>query len=225
MGKKQLSTRDVVLRTIKSVNSATVDVLAEAAGVSPVTVRHHVNGLLADGLIESESVRRSVGRPYHIYHLTPDGQELFPKKYFALSNRLLDELKERFSAEVVNDLFQSLVQKIIDEHRSEFEHLDFEGRLNYLMRLLADEGFLARWEHSGESGYRITEYSCPFLNMGQTHAEVCTLDTALIQAVLGTEIEQHSCMLNGDDCCQFELMPNTAHLSNTTIALPEVLVK
>jgi predicted ArsR family transcriptional regulator len=219
MGKKQSSTRDVVLRTIKSVNGATVDVLAEAAGVSPVTVRHHVNGLLADGLIESESVRRNVGRPYHIYHLSEAGQELFPKKYFALSNRLLDELKVRFSAEIVNDLFQSLVQKIIDEHRPEFEPLDFEGRLNYLMRLLADEGFLARWEHRG-NGYRITEYSCPFLNMGQTHAEVCTLDTALIQAVLETEIEQHSCMLNGDDCCQFELLPNRA-----TIALPEVLVQ
>lgn len=219
MGKKQNSTRDVVLRTIKSVNGATVDVLAEAAGVSPVTIRHHINGLLADDLIESESVRRSVGRPYHVYYLSEAGQELFPKKYFALSNRLLDELKERFSADVVNDLFHSLVQKIIDEHRPEFEHLDFEGRLNYLMRLLADEGFLARWENHG-AGYRITEYSCPFLNMGQQHAEICTLDTALIQAVLGTEIEQHSCMLNGDDCCQFELLPH-----ESTIALPEVIVQ
>ncbi len=225
MGKKQNSTRDIVLRTIKSVSGATVDVLAEAAGVSPVTVRHHVNSLLADGLIESESVRRSVGRPYHIYHLTEAGQELFPKKYFALSNRLLGELKERFSAEVVNDLFQSLVQKIIDEHHHEFEHLDFESRLNYLMHLLADEGFLARWERNG-AGYRITEYSCPFLTMGQQHAEICTLDTALIQAVLATEIEQHSCMLNGDDCCQFELVPHDGHAPNTTtIALPEVLVK
>ncbi len=225
MGKKQNSTREVVLRTIKSANGATVEVLAEAAGVSPVTVRHHVNGLLADGLIEADSVRRKVGRPYHVYFLSEEGQELFPKKYFALSNRLLEELKERFSAEVVNDLFQSLVQKIIDEHRHEFEHLDFEERLNYLMRLLADEGFLARWEHSG-AGYRITEYSCPFLNMGQQHSEICTLDTALIQAVLGTEIEQHSCMLNGDDCCQFELLPNAAHMPNkATIALPEVLVQ
>ncbi len=198
---------------------ATVDQLASAAGVSPVTVRHHLNGLLADGLIESEPVRRKVGRPYHVYSLSEAGLELFPKKYFALSSRLLDELKDRFSAEIVNDLFQSLVQRIIADHRHEFEPLDFEARLDYLMRLLADEGFLAKWERKGDA-YHINEFSCPFISIGQQHAEICTLDRALIEAVMDTKIEQHSCMLHGDDCCQFTVTPGTQ-----TIALPEVNVR
>ncbi|MFN2207652.1 MAG: helix-turn-helix domain-containing protein, partial [Candidatus Promineifilaceae bacterium] len=51
-----MSTRDVILRTIKAQPRANVEALAEAANVSPVTVRHHLNGLQAGGLIESESV-------------------------------------------------------------------------------------------------------------------------------------------------------------------------
>ena len=190
-----------------------------AAKVSPVTVRHHINSLLADSLIEAESVRRKVGRPYHVYSLSEAGHELFPKKYFALSSRLLEELKERFPGEVVNELFESVVQRIVTEHRSEFESLDFEARLDYVVKLLADEGFLARWEKV-DNGYKLTEYSCPFIGIGQQHAEICTLDTALIEAVLDTKVSQHSCMLNGEDCCEFIVMPDVQ-----TISLPEVIVQ
>ena len=200
-------------------NGATVDQLADAAGVSPVTVRHHLNGLQADGLISAESIRRKVGRPYYVYSLSEAGLELFPKKYFALSNRLLDEVKERFSGEVVNDLFQSLVQRIIDDHRAEFEPLSFEERLDYLMHLLADEGFLANWKRDGDA-YHINEFSCPFISIGHQHAEICTLDRALIEAVMDTTIEQHSCMLHGDDCCQFTVVPEPQ-----TIALAEVTIQ
>lgn len=202
------STRDVVLRTIKSLNRVTVDDLAEAASVSPVTVRHHLNSLQAEGLIESEGVRRKIGRPYHVYSLTEAGQELFPKKYFALSTRLLAELKEQFPTEIVNQLFENVVQKIVAEHRAEFEQLNFEDRLDYLVNILADEGFLARWEKV-DDGYKLIEYSCPFLGIGHQHGEICSLDTALIEAVMGTTIEQHSCMLDGEDCCQFSITPTT----------------
>ncbi len=219
MKKVKTSTRDVVLHSIKSMNGATVDQLAEVAGVSPVTVRHHLNGLQAEGLISAEAIRRKVGRPYYVYTVSEAGLELFPKKYFALSNRILDELKDRFSADVVNDLFQSLVQRIIDQHRTQFERLAFEDRLDYLMRLLADEGFMADWKREGDT-YLINEFSCPFISIGQQHAEICSLDRALIEAVTNAPIEQHSCMLDGDECCQFTVLP-----SPKSIPLAEVTIQ
>lgn len=199
------TTRETVLHTIKDMHRATVDDLAAAADVSPVTVRHHLNGLMADGLIESDSVRRKVGRPYYVYSVSEKGNELFPKTYLALSSRLLDEMKERFSGEVVTDLFQGVVQGILDDHVGEFEHLPMEARLDYLVDLLEDEGFLARWEKNGDK-YDIIEYSCPLLSIGQTHQEVCTLDTVLIESVMQVKIEQHSCMIEGDNRCRFTLV-------------------
>lgn len=219
-------TRDIILRSIKALSPATVEQLAEAATVSPVTVRHHLNSLQADGLIEVEAVRRKVGRPYYVYHLSEAGLELFPKKYYSLSSRLIEVLKGRFSAEIVSDLFHGVVQRIIEEHSGEFEQLSFEARLDYLVELLAQEGFLARWERN-EDGYRIVEYSCPYLSMGQLHAEICMLDTTLIQAVMRTQVQQHSCMLKGDSSCQFTFVRQAeaaAASSTPTILLSEVRI-
>ena len=204
--KEKQSTRETILYTLKTTHEAKVEELAIAANISPVTVRHHLNGLQADGLVEVKSVRRKVGRPYYVYSLSEKGNELFPKKYFSLTNRLLDEMKEQLPPEMISKLFSGVVDKIVEEHRAEFEKLQFEAKLDYLIELLAQEGFLAEWEKVDE-GYRLKEYSCPYLTMGQTHAEVCGLDKELMISVLELPVKQNSCMLNGDDCCQFVVSP------------------
>lgn len=203
--KGKQSTRELILHALKEAAQSNIESLAEAADISPVTVRHHLNALQADGLIEVESVRRKVGRPYYVYSLTDKGNDLFPQKYFSLTSRLLEELKERLPADTVNEIFVSLVEKMLEERAGEFEGLPFEERLNYVIKLLGTEGFLARWEKMPDGRYQIIEYSCPYISMGQQHTEVCTLDKQLMVTVLGTAVEQHSCMLHGDDCCQFTL--------------------
>ncbi|HEX6383753.1 MAG TPA: DeoR family transcriptional regulator [Anaerolineae bacterium] len=200
--KPKQSTRDTILETLKQSPQAKIEELAGAADVSPVTVRHHLNSLQADGLVEVDSIRRKVGRPYYVYSLSEKGHELFPQKYFRLTNRLLDEIKARLPSEAVTELFQGLVETIVEEHTGEFEDLPFEKRIAYLVDLLAEEGFLARWNKT-EDGYQLIEYSCPYLSVGQKHAEICTLDHSLMVSVLQTSVKQHSCMLHGDDCCEF----------------------
>jgi DeoR family transcriptional regulator, suf operon transcriptional repressor len=200
----KLSTREIILDSIKRSHEATVDALAEIADVSPVTVRHHLNSLQAEGLLESRSVRRKVGRPYYVYRLSDQGQELFPKRYMRLSSLLLDELKSRFATDVVTELFNSVVEKLVDEHRPEINKLDFEERLDFLIEILEQEGFLADWELT-ETGYRLTEYSCPYISVGQKHSEICSFDKTLITIVLEADITQHTCMLRGDTCCEFSV--------------------
>lgn len=200
------STREIILRTIKQRHQATVKELAEAAEVSPVTVRHHLNALQAESLLVSDSVRRKVGRPYHVYSLSDKGTELFPKRYARLSTRLLEELKRQFPSEVVVELFSNVVRDIVDEQQEEFEDLEFEERLSFLIDLLAEEGFLARWEEE-DGEYHLIEYSCPYISLGKEHTEICTFDKELIISVLGTEVEQHSCMLTGANCCDFSFVP------------------
>lgn len=204
--KGKQSTRELILDALMASSApCKIDLLAKAADISPVTVRHHLNALQAEGLIEVESIRRKVGRPYYVYSLSEKGHEMFPKKYFSLANRLLEELKDRLPADTVNEIFISLVNRMMQERADEFEGLPLEERLNYVINLLGTEGFLARWEKMADGRYQIIEYSCPYISMGQQHAEVCTLDTQIMVSVLGTAVEQQSCMLNGDNCCQFTL--------------------
>ena len=200
--KKKKTTREVILHGIKSSPHSTVEELAEMADVSPVTVRHHLNALQAEGVIEIASIRRKVGRPYYVYSLSEKGQELFPKRYVRLTSRLLDEMKGRLPEEIVNEIFNGVVENVLEEHRGEFEHLPLEQRLDYLVELLAEEGFLSTWEKT-DSGYRLVEYSCPYLSIGSTHVEVCHFDRKLMDGILQLPVHQTSCMLQGANCCQF----------------------
>ncbi len=200
----KLSTRDVILDAIKQANEATVEDLAEAADVSPVTVRHHLNSLQAVGLLNTRSVRRKVGRPYYIYRLSDKGHELFPQRYVRLSNLLIEELKQQFPSERIVELFKNVVERVVEEHQAALSGMSFEEKLDYLIELLAEEGFLASWE-VGDGGYQLTEYSCPYYSLGQQHSEVCVFDSQLMIKVLGTPVNQHSCMLDGDSSCQFTI--------------------
>ena len=208
--KTRTNTRETILHKIKEQHSTTVEKLAEAADVSPVTVRHHLNALLADGSIEATPVRRSVGRPHMTYSLSEAGEELFPKNYFRLSTLLLEEIRDRFSPDVVTSIFNGVANRIANDNSERFEGLSFEGRLDFLVTLLEEEGFMARWEKNGD-GYQLTEYGCPWLSIGEAHSEVCSFDKELINSVLKTRFQQNSCMLKGDPCCQFNIAaPNGA---------------
>jgi predicted ArsR family transcriptional regulator len=197
-----------------------VEELAEAAEISPVTVRHHLNALQAEGVIEVSTVRRKVGRPYYVYSLSERGQELFPMRYVRLINRLLNEMKDRLPEEVIGEIFNGVVDSVLEQHRGEFEHLPIEKRLDYLVRLLSDEGFLSTWERTPD-GYRLLEYSCPYMSIGSTHTEVCNFDTQLMSGVLKLHVEQTSCMLHGDRCCQFTVISNAGEVE-TTLRIPEM---
>lgn len=205
---KKRTTRDIILHTIKSSPQSTVEELAEAADISPVTVRHHLNALQAEGTIESATIRRKVGRPYYVYSLSERGQELFPKRYVRLTSRLLDEMKDRLPEKLLNEIFEGVVDTVLREHHGKFEHLPLEQRLDYLVKLLSDEGFLSTWERT-PGGYRLVEYSCPYLSIGSTHAEVCSFDRQLMSGILELRVHQESCMLHGASCCQFSIDADT----------------
>lgn len=217
--RKKRTTREVILHTIKSSPQSTVDDLAEAADISPVTVRHHLNALQAEGVIEAVSVRRKVGRPYYVYSLNEKGQELFPKRYVRLTSRLLDEIKDRLPVDVVDQIFNGVVDSVVEDHRGEFEHLPLEQRLDYLVELLAEEGFLSSWEKTGIGTYRLVEYSCPYLSIGTTHTEVCHFDRRLMDVILQIPVHQESCMLEGSNCCQFAL--DTASTDETVLVMTD----
>lgn len=207
--KGKQTTRDTILLALKSSAQSKVEELAGVANVSPVTVRHHLNALQAEGLIEVNSVRRKVGRPYYVYSLSESGHELFPHKYVRLTNRMLDELKATLPPGTVTKLFEGIVQSMLEERKGEYEHLSFEDRIDYLISTLSDEGFLVRLEQ--ENGrYILTEYGCPYFSINQEHTEICGMDHSLMITILQTPVEQNGCMLQGDACCQFTFSAEAA---------------
>lgn len=195
-------TREIILRTMRTHGKCTVKDLAEAADVSPVSVRHHLSSLQAEGLVSVEEVRHGVGRPHHAFSLTEKSMELFPTRYYRLTNRLIDELKGSLPDDRVDELFEGVAETMAEQFSEQLSALPLEKRLNRLVELLKKEGFDAQLERDGDQ-LLIHELSCPFVHVGQEHPEVCILDQALIAQALSLPVERVTWLLQGDLHCTY----------------------
>lgn len=198
------STRDVILRTIRAQGDCTVKDLAEAADISPVSVRHHLSNLLADGLIQSKEVRHGVGRPKHQYSLTEEAIELFPTRYLRLTDRLLVELKEKLPDQQVEILLSNVAGSMAEDYAAQLEDLALDDKLPRLVELLNQEGFEAEIEYRKDH-IIIRELSCPYYRVGKNHPEVCSIDQTFIARALSLPVERITCLLEGDSHCAFSV--------------------
>ncbi|NDJ51802.1 MAG: helix-turn-helix domain-containing protein [Chloroflexi bacterium] len=198
------STRQAVLDNIRRLGQATVSQLANQVEVKAVTVRHHLNALQAEGLIQVEEQRQPVGRPVHVFSLTEKGQGLYPQNYHVLVARLLDQMKEQLPSHMVNALINSLADSLAEDLRGDLAGLSSAQRLDRTIDVLAEKGFMARWRTDGD-GLQLLEYHCPYYLVGQQHPEICQIDEVLIRVAVNNDIVKSACLLFGDQVCTFEV--------------------
>jgi len=201
-GRMATGTRETILRTLRARTRCTVNDLAEASGVSPVSVRHHLANLQAEGLVRSEEVRHGVGRPRHVFSLSDSGLEQFPSRYYHLTARLLSEIKEQMPEGQVGNLFSGVAHSMALSYADELQGLPLAQRLDRLVELLDREGFDADLEHDGDQ-VLIRELSCPYFRIGRLHPEVCLIDQSFIATALSLPVERVTCLLDGDVHCTF----------------------
>lgn len=202
LSEQMKSTRERILQTLLNNPKSTINELAETVGINAISVRHHLNSMLAEGLVTLEEERHGVGRPRLIYSLTDRGLERFPTRYFRLTNRLLDQLEGALPAAEIEKLFASMAREMAEEHARQTKNLSIEEKLNFLKKLLADEGFIVEWEKIGDN-YHIREITCPYFQVGQEHPQVCLVDQTLISTVLSIPTQKISCVLQGDHLCTY----------------------
>ena len=196
------STRDRILQTMLRNPRSTINELADAVGINPISVRHHLTNLQVEGLVTAEEERHGVGRPRLVYFLTEDGLEKFPTRYLRLTTRILTQMKDKFPQPMVSEMFREVATTMADEHSAELKGLNVEERLDAMKNLLAEEGFVVEWEKKGEE-YLIHEITCPYLQVGQSHPEVCTVDQTLISKMLAVPANKIQCILSGAAHCTY----------------------
>ena len=203
------TTRQKVLETLLTHDVRTINDIADDVGINPISVRHHIARLEADGLVDSREERHGVGRPRRLYYLTENGREKFPTRYLRLTLRLLDQLKDTVPQSFIDMLFTQMAEELLVEYQDRLEDLSMEDRLELVTELLTDEGFIVEWEKRGDE-YIIRESNCPYYYIGQDHPEICKVDQTLISTVLSVPVNKINCMLDGDAHCTYtvtELSP------------------
>lgn len=200
-----MSTRENIIQILVTRQKCSINDLAEEVKINPISVRHHITRLEADGLVESAEERHGVGRPRRLYFLTPAGMELFPSRYLNLSNMLFEQIKKNIPKKTLTRLLRNMAEEMAQDLIADtrLEELNLDERLSLLQELLTNAGFTVKIEKH-EDKILINETSCPYIHVGQEHHEVCILDKTLIHTILGTPVEQIRCMLDGDGHCTYE---------------------
>lgn len=196
------STRERILQSLLHHPRSTINVLADEVGINPISVRHHLTNLQAEGLISAAEERHGVGRPRLVYSLTEDGLERFPTRYLRLTTRLLSQMKEQLPQPMVSDMFKQVATSLAAEHEQQLIGLSVEERLNVMKELLGEEGFVVEWEKKDQD-YLIHEITCPYLQVGHVHPEVCIVDQTLISKMLAVPANKIQCILSGAAHCTY----------------------
>jgi len=203
-------TREKVLKTLLTHPRSTINEIADAVGISPISVRHHITSLQVENLVVSDEERHGVGRPRQLFTLTEAGVEQFPTRYVKLTLRLLKRLKETMPEHLVNNLFTQMAKELADDLAADIDtsNLTIEERMALILELLRQEGFSIEWEKVGNN-FLIHEASCPYYFIGQDHPEICTVDQVLISTILNLPAEKTKCILNGDNVCTYAILAAT----------------
>ncbi len=202
------TTRQELLEILKEEREATVDDLASRLELTPMTIRHHLNVLQAQGLVVTSQVRRlqKVGRPRLVYTLTEAAEELFPQAYGDLARRMIRELKQTVGPQQTREIFGRIAEQIAAEAPPAYEGQPFEERLRQVTEYLNNMGFRFSWEKVDE-GVVLANVNCPYRQISQEHGEVCAMDTMLLERLLGVEPQHTDRMRDGDASCRCLLKP------------------
>ncbi|MEI6181630.1 MAG: helix-turn-helix domain-containing protein [Chloroflexales bacterium] len=204
--KEQGSTRQSILQLLRRNGEMTALGLSECLNVGAVGIRQHLALLERDGLVRIAGLRRSIGRPSHLYILTPEAEARFPKRYDRLALEMLAYLHEISGPESVDQvltrrrsvLVHELGPFIIGKNRTE--------QVAALATILAEQGYMCEWREEPDGSYLLFEFNCPIDCVARRHAQLCAQELRLYQELLGAPVVQETTIAQGSHCCRYRVM-------------------
>jgi len=174
-----ITARQKVLSYFNKMHTASVREVARALKMSAANVRHHLRVLVSDGRLEISSVREREGRgrPEKVYSIP---RAALGDNLSALSDALWMEAGSSVRVE-------ALAKRLAGE--SNFKSQPMAKRLNLIVEKLNQMKYHARWE-AGSQGPRIIFGHCPYAAIIERHPELCRMDEALLEELMGQSAEQ-----------------------------------
>ena len=206
-------TRRQILDILKMKGRATLEELSQEVGLSPVTVRVHLSVLQRDDLLNVDEVRGKVGRPYFVYSLSEEAENLFPKRYHLLANRLISSMNDVLTSETAQSVLDNAAAMWAEEWAGRVAGKDLEARVAEVTRIRTQEGAMAEWEKVDE-GYLLKQYNCSHLAVSRAHEQICRMELDYLAKMLDAPVTRVSRIGGGDRICSFMIGPLDAEIGS-----------
>lgn len=192
----------------------TVEELSGQLTISRNAVNQHLTYLSGSGFIQSSLQESTGGRPGKIYTLTPDGLELFQRRYSFLAKLLLSWINQNMGEEELRACLTELGEEMAGgfEYRIT-QHPAYNDRLQEAVAIMSELGYDTRINQTSENEVEIIANNCVFQELAQQHEEFCKLDISFLTNLLKTDIEHTECIVRNGKYCRFKITNTTQHHS------------
>jgi predicted ArsR family transcriptional regulator len=207
--------RNEILTRLRRDGPASPDQIAAAIGASRTGVLQQLRALEETNFVSRTTVRHGVGRPRHVYDVTPDAQELFPSNYDGLAAGLLAAIGAVGGDALIEQVFQARRRQIGDRVRRQLdERIGADAPLGERVRALAvlqDElGYLADAVVDGDGTIRLREHNCAILEVARGQRSACDAELDLFRDVLDADVVRETHIASGDRCCSYRIVERAA---------------
>ncbi|HKG56215.1 MAG TPA: helix-turn-helix domain-containing protein [Candidatus Limnocylindrales bacterium] len=206
------SLRRAILLRLRHDGSSSPEQLAARLNASRTGVLQQLRALESARLVARTTVRHGVGRPRHVYDITPDAQELFPSNYDGLAAGLLEAIGAVGGDDLVEQVFAARRQQIGDRMRRRLADrvkpdAPLSARVRELSVLQDEQGYLCETLLEPDGTIRLLEHNCAIYHVARGTAAACQAELELFREVLGADVVRESHIASGDRACTYRIAP------------------
>jgi predicted ArsR family transcriptional regulator len=206
-----------ILLALREGGASGPDALAARLGMSRTSTLQRLRELEGAGFVARQAIRHGVGRPRHLYDITPAAQRSLPANYDGLATTLLESIEEVGGDALVEEVFQARRRLLRDRILDRFAaRLGPEATLADKVRELAvvqdESGYVCRAETAPLNGgsLELREHNCAILGAAAGHPAACRAELQLIEEVLDASVVRTSHIASGDRSCAYRIEPREA---------------
>jgi predicted ArsR family transcriptional regulator len=202
--------RRAILLRLRHDGPASPDQLATALGASRTGVLQQLRALEETHLVQRWAQRHGVGRPRHLYDVTPDAQDLFPTNYDGLAAGLLAAIETIGGGDLLEQVFEARRQQIGTRIRRDLaQRLRSGSSLVDKVRALAviqdADGYLSNATVDPDGTIRLREHNCAIFHVARSQPAACDAELRLFTDILGTDVVRETHIASGDRSCTYRI--------------------
>ena len=204
------SIRHEILVQLRREGASSPEQLALLLGASRTGILQQLRGLESAGLVSRRTVRHGVGRPRHVYDVTPDAQVAFPSNYDALAAGLLAAIGAVGGQDLVDEVFDARRRIIATQVKTRIaERLPPDAPLAARVRELAvipdEQGYLSNATVEDDGTIRLRQCNCAIFGVAAQSSSPCEAELSLYSEVLGAEVIRETHIASGDRSCTYRI--------------------
>ena len=194
--------------TLLQRGALTVDDIAAELAITANAVRAQITAMERDGVVRRVGRRPGVTRPFHVFELTPEVEQLLSQAYLPLLTQLVQVFANALPPEQVEALMRTAGKGLARDLPSGKPTVgaSLRSRVTAASELL-NKHLGAVTHVEGNGGYVILGAGCPLAALTGKHPAVCLAMESLVTEVVGVDVSE-CCDRTGRPKCCFEIKGN-----------------